>query len=128
MRAYAHMLGERGEAREGLRRLLEVADRGATWGANNPAMLSWRSTAALLHHRLGEDAEARRLALEEVELARRFGAPRAIGVALRAAGLVTGGHSGIELLREAVTELESSAAQLERARDRPQWRPGADAR
>lgn len=97
MRAYAHMLGERGEAREGLRRLLEVADRGATWGANNPAMLSWRSTAALLHHRLGEDAEARRLALEEVELARRFGAPRAIGVALRAAGLVTGGHGGIEL-------------------------------
>jgi DNA-binding CsgD family transcriptional regulator len=116
MRAYAQLLGERGEPREGLRHLAEVAARGATWGSGNPAMLAWRSTAALLQHRLGKDAEARRLAAEEVELARRFGAPRAVGVALRAAGLVTGGRRGIELLREAVAALESSPAELERAR------------
>ena len=53
---------------------------------------------------------------EELELARRFGAPRAIGGALRAAGLVRGGEEGTDLLREAVDVLEGSGADLELAR------------
>jgi hypothetical protein len=44
------------------------------------------------------------------------GANRAVGVALRAAGLVEGGEHGAELLRQAVTVLERSDAALEHAR------------
>src|ERR671930_95014 len=60
--------------------------------------------------------EARRLAAEEVELARQWGAPRALGKALRTAGLVEGGEAGLPLLREAAEVLEDSPAALEWAR------------
>ena len=70
-------------------------------GGINPAVISWRSQMALAHHQLGETEEAKRLAAEEVELAREWGAPRAIAKALRIAGMVEGGEAGIELLREA---------------------------
>ena len=82
----------------------------------NPAIGEWRSEAALAAARLGDDAQARELVGEELELAREFGAPRPIGVALRAAGLVAGGAEGAERLREAVAVLETSPAKLELAR------------
>lgn len=59
-----------------------------------PAFLAWRSEAATTCLLLGEREEAEKLAAEELELARAFGAPRALGVALRAAGLVDGGPDG----------------------------------
>ena len=49
-------------------------------------------------------------------MARGFGRPRALGVALRAAGLVEGGERGLDLLGEAVTVLERSQAPVELAR------------
>ena len=82
----------------------------------NPAIGEWRSEAALAAARLGDDERARELVGEELELARAFGAPRPVGVALRAAGLVAGGEEGTTLLREAVEVLESSPARLEQAR------------
>jgi DNA-binding CsgD family transcriptional regulator len=82
----------------------------------NPAVIPWRSEAALAAAWAGEPDEARRLANEEVELARRFGAARPLGIALRASGLVESGKAGIELLREAVTTLERSPSRLEYAR------------
>jgi DNA-binding CsgD family transcriptional regulator len=45
-----------------------------------------------------------------------FGAPRALGIALRAAGLARGGPEGLALLRESVAALDRSPALLERAR------------
>ena len=53
----------------------------------------------------------------EAELAdvRAFGAPRALGIALRVAGLAQGGERGLELLDESVAVLRSSPALLERA-------------
>jgi hypothetical protein len=48
---------------------------------------------------------ARNLSAEELALARSFGAPRALGVALRAAGLVAGGQRGQGLLSEAIEVL-----------------------
>jgi DNA-binding CsgD family transcriptional regulator len=83
---------------------------------HNPAFLPWRSSAALTLHRLGRHGEALQLAQEELELARRWGAPRAVGIALRALGLVQGGTAGKALLRETITVLEGSGAQLEHAR------------
>jgi DNA-binding CsgD family transcriptional regulator len=85
-------------------------------GVTCPGYLSWRSEAALAHLALAEREPATRLAAEELELARAFGAPRALGVAERAAALVAGGDRGASFLREAVGELERADARLERAR------------
>jgi DNA-binding CsgD family transcriptional regulator len=84
--------------------------------APSPCYLPWRSDAALTVLALGEPDAARRLSDEEVELARSFGAPRALGVALRAAGLVAGGQRGEVLLREAIAVLAGPDTRLEHAR------------
>jgi DNA-binding CsgD family transcriptional regulator len=81
-----------------------------------PAIVPWRSLAATAHHHRGAIAEAHRLAAEEVELARAFGAPRALGAALRVQGALAGGNRGIASLREAVGVLAGSPARLEQAR------------
>lgn len=87
-----------------------------TFGFDNPSALSWRSDAALAAAQLGDVAAARALAAEDLSVARRFGAPRAIGASLRAAGLVEGGKRGAELLSAAVAVLEASPSRLELAR------------
>jgi DNA-binding CsgD family transcriptional regulator len=84
------------------------------------AVYHWRSGAALAHASLGHAKQARRLASEEVAIARRFGRPRALGVALRCAGvaecLLSGQHDGQASLEEAVKVLEGSQAPVELAR------------
>jgi DNA-binding NarL/FixJ family response regulator len=96
--------------------LLAVGDLATRWGIRNPAMLPWRSAAALSLGALGELDAAGRLAAEEIELARRWGSKRSEGIALRAAGLVARGERGIDLLTEAVATLRASPARLELAR------------
>src|SRR5205823_2230508 len=81
-----------------------------------PSYLPWRSQAALAQLALGDQESAGRLAEEELELARAFGAPRALGVAKRAVGVVAGGDRGELLLREAIDAFEHGDAKLERAR------------
>jgi DNA-binding CsgD family transcriptional regulator len=88
----------------------EVAER---TGLIAPACLPWRSAAARAQLELGAVPAAGRLAAEELALARAFGAPRALGVALVAAGLAAGDE---RLLREAVTVLERADARVELAR------------
>jgi DNA-binding CsgD family transcriptional regulator len=85
-------------------------------GIENPGFCPWRSPAALALHRLGRIDEARELAGGELELSRRWGTPRAIGISLRALGLIEGGSIGEGLLREAVDVLADSPASLEHAR------------
>lgn len=104
-----------GRTQEGLSELLALGRRYEAVGGRNPAMHAWRSQAALALLELGEREEASRLAAEEVELARQWGAPRALGKALRTAGLIEGGKIGLALLREAVDVLGASPAALERA-------------
>ena len=65
---------------------------------------------------LGERERAREPALAELADVRPFGTPRALGVALRVAGLAQGDEAGLELLTESVAALRSSPAALERAR------------
>jgi DNA-binding CsgD family transcriptional regulator len=84
--------------------------------APSPTYLPWRSNAAVAHLALGERDAARRLADEELELARAFGGRRALGIALRAAGLVARDRRGEPLLREAVDVLDAPATRLEQAR------------
>ena len=85
-------------------------------GIDNPATGVWRSGIALALAALGHRDEAIPYAVEEVELARRWGAPRGIGFSLRTLGLLEGGRSGTELLEESVEVLEDSGARLELAR------------
>jgi len=85
-------------------------------GIHSPSITQWRSHAATALLRAGEADRARALAAEEVELARRWGARRALGIALRVHGLTLGGDDGLALLEEAVAVLEPSPAKLERAR------------
>jgi tetratricopeptide (TPR) repeat protein len=82
----------------------------------NPALLAWRSHLALALLGCGERSRAVELARKEVELARAWGAPRAIGVALRTQGVAEGGPEGIQTLRESLEVLNGSSARLERAR------------
>jgi DNA-binding CsgD family transcriptional regulator len=74
-----------------------------------------RSGAALALLRLGQRQRACQVADAELADVRSFGAPRALGVALRAAGLARGGADGLTLLRESVASLDGSPAVLERA-------------
>ena len=75
-----------------------------------------RSGAALALLRLGQRQRACQLADAELADVRVFGAPRALGIALRAAGLARGGQEGLARLRESVAALDGSPSLLERAR------------
>jgi DNA-binding CsgD family transcriptional regulator len=87
-----------------------------TFGGENPAVLAWRSAAALSLAELGRHDEARSLAADEVRRARSFGAPRAIGIALRAQALVGPPAERPKRLAEALAVLKPSPARLEHAR------------
>jgi DNA-binding CsgD family transcriptional regulator len=107
---------EQGRVQEGLADFLACGQRLDTRGIRHPGLIPWRAHAALAFRRLGDQQEARRLIAEDVAAARRYGARRALGIALRTSGLVARGARAIELLREAVAELEASPARLEHAR------------
>jgi len=104
------------DAQGALASFTEAGDMAHVLGIENPAVEPWRSGAALALHRLDRQAEARAQAAAELELSRRWGAPRPIGISLRALGLIEGGTRGEQLLREAVGVLSGSSARLELAR------------
>jgi DNA-binding CsgD family transcriptional regulator len=105
-----------GRIGEGLDDFLAVGDLLTRALVTCPGFLRWRSEAALAHRTLGEHESAARLAEEELELAQAFGAPRALGAAKRAAGVIAGGDRGASLLRDAIDAFEEGDARLERAR------------
>jgi DNA-binding CsgD family transcriptional regulator len=105
-----------GRTREGLDDLREFGRRDELWGGANPLASRWRSRAALVVAALGDSDEARRLAVDDLERARRWGAASGIGVALRATALVEGGSGAVDRLRDAVEVLAPSPARLEHAR------------
>ena len=86
-----------------------------------PGPIPWRPEAALALAALGRRAEAAAMAAEGVALARAFGAPYDVGIALRAAGLIEGGEAGLALLEQAVTALDGSPVLLELARARTDY-------
>jgi DNA-binding CsgD family transcriptional regulator len=75
---------------------------------SHPAVVPWRSGAARAALLTGDARLAGQLADRDLELARSFGAPWALGLALRTAGEISGGDRGLELLREAVAVLRGS--------------------
>ena len=103
----------RGEVRDGLEDLLRCGELLDSYGIVRST--DWRSDAARALAELGDGERAERLAREGMAAARAFGAPRALARSLRAAGRVIGGDEGLELLEEAVSIVEPSAARLEAA-------------
>lgn len=89
-------------------------------GVRNPASFAgWRCASARVLSVLGRGDEARALAAEELELARGFGAPRAISSALREVAHTRAQgdlEEPIALLTEAVAIAGSSEARLEHCR------------
>jgi DNA-binding CsgD family transcriptional regulator len=115
--ALGRVRATQGTLGEGLEVLLECEQLVRMTNSPNPAVnLPWRSEAALFAARSGAPHQAEKLVAEEVRLARAFGAPHALGIALRAAGLVQGGAEGLEQLTDAVALLERAGAGLELAR------------
>ncbi|MGH3841629.1 MAG: hypothetical protein ACRDS0_09330 [Pseudonocardiaceae bacterium] len=94
--------GQRAQAIADLRHCGQLADHMRLY---NPNLFTWRSALALAlapeHPR-----EARELAQEELELARRAGSSRAIGIALRVCGLLADAKHRIELLQQSVAVLD----------------------
>jgi DNA-binding CsgD family transcriptional regulator len=119
--SYLYALGRlraiQGKLREGLETLLTCEHRVREMRAPNPAAnLPWRSDAAILSACLGERDQARELVAQELTLARAFGAPHALGTALRASGLIESGDVGVDRFAEAVAVLDQSGIDLELAR------------
>ena len=75
----------------------------------------WRALVAPALASLGETARATELAREQLETARRVGAPGALGRSLRAAALATENGERLPLLEEAVAVLEPSPSRLDLA-------------
>ena len=88
-----------GRTREGLDDLLEFGRRDALWGSVSPLASRWASRAALALAATGDDEGARRMAADDLERARRWGAAGGIGIALRATALIEGGADGVDRLR-----------------------------
>lgn len=77
-------------------------------GWRNPAVFPWRGRAALLAARLGQVGTARDLAETELSLATSWGAPAALGRALRVCADLAEGPERLRLLRSAAAALADS--------------------
>jgi DNA-binding CsgD family transcriptional regulator len=82
----------------------------------NPVTSWWRPAKIGALLRLERRDEAIALAEEQLELARRWGAPGIVGGALRCLGQASGGEHGRQLLEEAVETLDGTPAKLELAK------------
>jgi DNA-binding CsgD family transcriptional regulator len=115
-------LGSRARVRLALNRrdeavadIAELARREAA-GDDRPPGTSYRSWAAPVLAHADRRDEAIAMAEDELAWSRGWGAPRAVGLALRAAAHAYGGADMIALLEEAVETLRASPAELEFAR------------
>ncbi len=115
LEARAELALTRGDPRSGLEdceRIRSLLPPSMT----SPALTRWRRQMALALRALDEGGQAVEPANEEVELARKFGAPRVLGAALRIRGVVQGGTDGLADLRESVEVLTGDEARLEHAK------------
>jgi DNA-binding CsgD family transcriptional regulator len=86
------------------------------WGAEHLLEVPWRLYAARASRHFGKPERAAELVDEHLSIARAFGAPRYIALALRAAAALAETPARAEgLLREAIELLEIGPARLEQA-------------
>jgi len=111
-----HLAAYRREHERALRAFLAAGESLAQVSIVNPAVLPWRSQAALAALQLGRSEQASELVAAERRLAEHFRAPRAIGVAIQAAGLIERGEAAVSLLESATEILARCGARVEHAR------------
>ena len=92
----------------------EHFDASRRW-IDNPGVVHWRSYIAQALDALGRSDEALPVIEEELERARRWGAPGPVGRALRVRGVIRRAE-GIDDLREAADLLSGSTRRLEHAK------------
>jgi DNA-binding CsgD family transcriptional regulator len=109
------LLLAQGRTEDGLKDLLEVAERGERLGFKNPWLPSG-AVAAIALAGAGEGEAARSAAESYRRSAEIWGTSRVKGIAQHCQGVVEGGERGIGLLREAASTLRRSPARLELAR------------
>jgi DNA-binding CsgD family transcriptional regulator len=112
---HAELLTRQGHLQRALSELATVERQEHDWDIQNPGWTSRRRNAALIHSRFGDAQRATALADDELRLARAFGAPWALGIALRTAALIED-EPRVERLYEAADVLQGSEARLEYAR------------
>jgi DNA-binding CsgD family transcriptional regulator len=122
-RSGAELLFARGRLRvatgqlvDGVNDLIAGGERFTAHGVHNPALAPWRSAVALPLQQLGQVDAARRYATQEVELARRWGAPEPLANALRVLALLDEGPRSLTLLEESLILLQPSGERLALAR------------
>jgi DNA-binding NarL/FixJ family response regulator len=96
----------------------DVLERTLGWITNpafGPSVAPWRLLKAEALALLQRRDEALALAQTDLELARRFGAPGTVGIALRVLGTLER-EAGLDHLRQAVEVLSESPARLEHAK------------
>jgi class 3 adenylate cyclase/DNA-binding CsgD family transcriptional regulator len=101
---------------DAIRELRTLGENIEALGISNAAFHDWRTELALALNAAGRGKEAIPVAVDAVERARDWGAPPALGAALRGLGLIEGGSSGEKLLQESVAVLEGSQGRLEYAK------------
>ena len=87
---------------------------------DSPIDTPWRSPAAIALYHTDRGQRAKGLATEELEHARRWGAPGTVARALRVLGTLEGGP-GLERLRQAAELAGGSSARLEHAKALTAW-------
>jgi DNA-binding CsgD family transcriptional regulator len=111
---YGELLLARGLTKEAAVELAAAGRRLDPRGMRNPGWCPWQLHLARAEsHDAPERAVA--TALEAVARARQFGAPSAVGQALRIAAEVSSGSARVKLLEESVAHLERSPAAYELA-------------
>jgi DNA-binding CsgD family transcriptional regulator len=95
---------------------LELEQRVAAESHANRFTIPFLPRIATALAQLGKQDRARAHAERHLEFARAWGAPSVLGGALLAAGVVEGGDTGLELMRQSVEVLARSPARLEQAR------------
>jgi DNA-binding CsgD family transcriptional regulator len=96
--------------------LREALQRIARYATGTTAGMDARLLLATTLHELGRDEEARAATDEALALARAWGTPGIVGMALRATALLAQGESRIDQLRAAAHSLNTSPLRLEHAR------------
>lgn len=109
------LLLAQGKPKQAAEYLLAGQRRLEEWGVDGIPYMQTRLLAARALASIGDRARASELAEQELAHARRWGAAWPIARAYRALAVSRGGADGIDLLREAVTLLETSSADMQRA-------------
>jgi len=98
-----------------LTHLRRCGDSLAEAGIANPVLAPWWFDAAVILAELGRRHEGLEILERTEEDVRRWGTPRARGMATMARGALTPGDAGIELLTDAAQTLAESPGRLENA-------------